>query len=667
LQLETGGEYSFNINGANVTTASTDTDADVQTKLEAALGSGYEVYINTDVASADFAANSTDHATGDAIALGAGEFIIFHADAGKAINITQFQAVDGVSAGTEGTIRVAGGGTEAVLIDGSNQFTVTDDQTNTSEIDLEFTSVSSDYQVEIDGAVFLIAGDKLAAGTAGQALIDDLNSHFATGTTGNAAAGLGSLGNSNDDGNGAAAVGDKLTFDYEVVQNGSSISIKKAANAGDIVVKMNDVAAADMAGANLVDMITGNATAVKSTGNTNAIVVGTTVDVFDAVAQSTGSFFTNGADGDRVAASEIDLNVTGAAVFETQSATKTEATLTTSGLGSYSFKVEIGGSASGLITTAVSSTSASQMVADVNTALQVAGFTTTSAKIDPANSLALILEDTAGKSIKLTDFTSPSSETIQFSPGTGQGVASTLDDNQSIGAATAGAAGLADPTTASLVFDETLTDMATFKVTNGTDVATFRHSSIASADAADAQTEMRAALTDAGITDISVSVTAVANQLVMNFENSSGGLIKVFDFETDGLTRATFNPDAGQGAAEILDDNAATAATGKSVADLSVSTVAMAQAAIETIDNAIQQINDERGKLGAIQNRLDHTISNLGNIVVNTEAAQSRIEDADFASETSNLTKAQILTQAATAMLAQANASKQSVLSLLQG
>ena len=92
-----------------------------------------------------------------------------------------------------------------------------------------------------------------------------------------------------------------------------------------------------------------------------------------------------------------------------------------------------------------------------------------------------------------------------------------------------------------------------------------------------------------------------------------------------------------------------------------------AQLAVQAIDRALENINSQRSELGAISNRLDHTINNLGNVVVNTEASQSRIEDADFATETSNLTKAQILSQAATAMLAQANASKQSVLSLLQG
>ena len=88
---------------------------------------------------------------------------------------------------------------------------------------------------------------------------------------------------------------------------------------------------------------------------------------------------------------------------------------------------------------------------------------------------------------------------------------------------------------------------------------------------------------------------------------------------------------------------------------------------IEVIDGAIQKVNIQRSKLGAVSNRLSHTINNLTNISSNLSAAQGGIEDADFAKETTDLAKNQILQQASTAMLAQANASKQNVLSLLQG
>ena len=85
------------------------------------------------------------------------------------------------------------------------------------------------------------------------------------------------------------------------------------------------------------------------------------------------------------------------------------------------------------------------------------------------------------------------------------------------------------------------------------------------------------------------------------------------------------------------------------------------------IDNAIKNLNTQRSELGAVSNRLNHTVNNLTNISSNLSAAKGGIEDADFALETTNLAKNQILQQASTAMLAQANASKQNVLSLLQG
>ena len=92
-----------------------------------------------------------------------------------------------------------------------------------------------------------------------------------------------------------------------------------------------------------------------------------------------------------------------------------------------------------------------------------------------------------------------------------------------------------------------------------------------------------------------------------------------------------------------------------------------ARVTIVAIDAAIQKVNIQRSDLGAVSNRLSHTVNNLTNISSNLSAAQGGIEDADFAHETTMLAKNQILQQASTAMLAQANASKQNVLSLLQG
>jgi flagellin len=91
-----------------------------------------------------------------------------------------------------------------------------------------------------------------------------------------------------------------------------------------------------------------------------------------------------------------------------------------------------------------------------------------------------------------------------------------------------------------------------------------------------------------------------------------------------------------------------------------------ARSAITRIDAAIKTVNTQRSELGAVSNRLSHTVSNMTNISTNLSAARGGIEDADFALETTNLAKNQILQQASTAMLAQANASKQNVLLLLQ-
>jgi flagellin len=103
------------------------------------------------------------------------------------------------------------------------------------------------------------------------------------------------------------------------------------------------------------------------------------------------------------------------------------------------------------------------------------------------------------------------------------------------------------------------------------------------------------------------------------------------------------------------------------VANAHVSTAALAESAIGALDAAIQVVNSQRASLGSYSNRLDHTVANLTSVSTNLQAGLGRIEDADFAAETTNLAKTQILQQASTAMLAQANASKQNVLSLLQG
>ena len=140
------------------------------------------------------------------------------------------------------------------------------------------------------------------------------------------------------------------------------------------------------------------------------------------------------------------------------------------------------------------------------------------------------------------------------------------------------------------------------------------------------------------------------------------------------LTSETGNPisiDLGTAATVgehgLLESNAVSGgAGGTAVNTLSVDSASNAQSAIDVLDDALSQVNQQRGQLGAVSNRLEFTVDNLQSISQNTAAARSRILDADFASESAALSKSQVLQQAATAMLAQANSAPQQVLSLLR-
>lgn len=102
------------------------------------------------------------------------------------------------------------------------------------------------------------------------------------------------------------------------------------------------------------------------------------------------------------------------------------------------------------------------------------------------------------------------------------------------------------------------------------------------------------------------------------------------------------------------------------IEDVDVSTVSGAEKAIDAFDGAVQYVNRERSRMGAYQNRLEHTIKNLDNIVENTQQAESRIRDTDMAKLMVEYANAQIIAQAGQSMLTQANQSSQGVLQLLQ-
>ncbi|ANF98486.1 flagellin Hag [Paenibacillus bovis] len=149
--------------------------------------------------------------------------------------------------------------------------------------------------------------------------------------------------------------------------------------------------------------------------------------------------------------------------------------------------------------------------------------------------------------------------------------------------------------------------------------------------------------------------STVTLQIGANTNQTMSLSVNAMDAKTLGVSKAA--------------DTAATAAGGDAVATggLDISTdAATATAAIATIDSAIKKVSDERSKLGANQNRLEHTINNLGASSENLTAAESRVRDVDMASEMVKQTKNSILSQAAQAMLSQANQQPQGVLQLLR-
>jgi flagellin len=140
--------------------------------------------------------------------------------------------------------------------------------------------------------------------------------------------------------------------------------------------------------------------------------------------------------------------------------------------------------------------------------------------------------------------------------------------------------------------------------------------------------------------------------------------IAATDFTVD-LTNAKLDSGIASVSVGGTDMTLAAGTTFKSVAGVDLSTAAGAQDAIGVIDAAIASIDSQRADLGAVQNRMNFTVSNLSNVQTNVTDARSRIQDVDFAAETAQLTKQQILSQTSSAMLAQANQLPQTALSLL--
>ena len=167
-----------------------------------------------------------------------------------------------------------------------------------------------------------------------------------------------------------------------------------------------------------------------------------------------------------------------------------------------------------------------------------------------------------------------------------------------------------------------------------------------------------AATPSTGITNIVAAGGASTVYSGLTLTSSKGSTATVLGGGTGGVAKI--------GAAEGSVALSASTVTGQTVSSVDLSTQANSQKALSILDAAIDTVTNSRANLGAYQNRFEAAISNLENTSTNLQASRSRILDTDYAKETTNLAKAQIVQQAATAMLAQANQSSQSVLALLK-
>jgi flagellin len=211
----------------------------------------------------------------------------------------------------------------------------------------------------------------------------------------------------------------------------------------------------------------------------------------------------------------------------------------------------------------------------------------------------------------------------------------------------------------------TLAGTGLYQIHGGKDFGAF---TIAEAtDGGTAATFVSQTTGDKNIFDVSLAAGGSANDSATvqgTLSLNSSHLFSVTQQDEDAA--APTDPNIATGS--LLNDNYFTtqSASISTVSNISLLTQAGADAALAIIDGAIEKISSMRSSLGAIENRLDHTISNLMNVSEQTSSARSAIQDADFAAESAKLSKAQVLKQAGVGMLSQANASSQLVLQLLQ-
>jgi len=301
-----------------------------------------------------------------------------------------------------------------------------------------------------------------------------------------------------------------------------------------------------------------------------------------------------------------------------------------------------------------------------------------STKID-GNALTILQRD--GGPITLGGFESQNVNGLKatVTPAEGQGAVSVLEEYAAT--STANAKGTPAVTTTSVIKLNGLNDLISLSVSDGKNNYSLDATAVDTNNQASTQNFANQLNKALGASTIKASMDTNGK---IYLTDTTGGKIILTGFNSGRGLDAVWQPESGQGASVNLGSSYAGGTTSdpsvvqgtsqgtsvgggtSSVKQISVLSQKSSSDALKVIDSALTYVNSERAKLGAVENRLTHTVDNLTNIVTNTAASKSRIMDTDYAAETTELARAQIIQQAATAMLAQANQQPQSVLALLK-
>ena len=323
-------------------------------------------------------------------------------------------------------------------------------------------------------------------------------------------------------------------------------------------------------------------------------------------------------------------------------------------------------------------------------ALGVVGATTGTSTFETTNTVSTIALTAGDLSIKGYAIAASSGDGVSYKSADGSAIAKANAINASSSLTGISAAAVSNTFTTATAATGTLATAAGDLLINGVDIGPLSEAAdadervqqlVGAINAKSAQTGVSASVNSLTATFIDFTAldgrnitttagVAVADGLagVVSAEDTTTTAKLKFTSATGEATVVVTGTANGLAATELTTSNTMTASTvtGQTVSSVDLSTQANSQKALSILDAAINTVTNSRANLGAYQNRFEAAISNLENTSTNLQASRSRILDTDYAKETTNLAKSQIVQQAATAMLAQANQSSQSVLALLK-